>query len=221
MIFNRNQFCAVVVFAALSMPLPSLASLVLYTTEADFLAAVSNVGTDTFDDLTDGSLASPVSRAAGAYTYTASAGGGLFVLAPSSSERWLSTENQSDTITFNGFSNLVYWIGGYFFSTATDGSLNSRDVTIVASDGSAITEHLTSTTDTSFRGFVSNNPIASLTITADFDINNPNSDASFSTVNDLLLGGPVVPAPEPGTLPLLALAAAGVVAATRRRYSPA
>src|SRR4051794_33681514 len=92
----------------------SQATLVVYNTQATFLAAVLSPGLDSFTGLsiTD-ATASPLLRSAGSYTYTATSSSSFFG-AGSVANPWLSTNGATDTITFAGFSPGVNAIGGLF-----------------------------------------------------------------------------------------------------------
>ncbi len=52
------------------------ATITIYTSQASYLAAISSTGVDTFDDMPGAFVASPLSRTAGSYGYSASAPNG-------------------------------------------------------------------------------------------------------------------------------------------------
>ena len=108
------------------------AALVVYNTQASFLAAVSSPGVDTFAGLsiTD-ATASPMLRSAGSYTYTATSTTSFFG-AGSVANPWLSTNAATDTITFSGFSPGVNAIGGLFFGSDVSGAFATGTVVLTA-----------------------------------------------------------------------------------------
>ena len=194
----------------------SQASFVTYTTQASYLAAISNPGVDTYDDLPLGFVSSPLNRTAGTYTYTASTPNDFFQVG-TPPDVWLSTNVSGDTITFNTFSAGVRGVGGFFFSTDNPGNfLPGTSIVLTATDGSGtVNQTLTNTTTGKFFGFVSNGPITFVTVTSV----QPANDFAFTTVNDLTLGrapANAVPAPAGLLLGLTGLPIFGVVARLRR-----
>jgi hypothetical protein len=84
---------------------------IIYTTRAAFNAATTAPGIDTFAGLsTTGSTPSPLNRTAGAYSYTASAS--AFFGAGSAANPSLSTNLQTDTITFFNFAPSISALAG-------------------------------------------------------------------------------------------------------------
>ena len=183
----------------------SQATLVTYDKQAAFLAAVTSPGVDSFDGLTLGSISSPLSRSAGGYTYTATASTQGFYGVGSAADVWLSTDQFSDMITFDGFAAGVSAIGGFFFGSNEFGDLiPGQSILFEATDddGSLVWPLLNTSTQTFF-GFVSDGPLLSLRLSA------VQSDfvTVWPTVNNLTLAaarsGPTVP--EPASLALAAL----------------
>ena len=72
--------------------LPARAAIVTYTDRAAFLAALSSLSTDNYNNL-NGFYASPLSRTIPGYIYNAAATGGLFV-APAGGSQVLSTDQR-------------------------------------------------------------------------------------------------------------------------------
>lgn len=193
------------------------ADMTVYSDQAAFLAAVSNPGVNTYNDLTpDQHYDGPLSRTAGAFSYSAAARNG-FDPAGSASDVWLSTDTSVDTITFSNFSAGVQAVGGFFFGSNISGNfLAGQSITVATTDSSGTTtETLTDTTTSTFLGFVSNGPILSLTVVAV-----QSGGTVWPTVNDLTMGGAVniTAVPEPSGLALGAIAGlAGIGCAWRRR----
>ncbi len=103
----------------------------MFTTKAQFLLAITNSGTDTFNNLSIVAFTpGPINRTAGVHSYTASATGGFFG-AGTAGDPWLSTSNAADTLTFNNFSSSVQALGGFFFNTDVNGALLANQSIIV------------------------------------------------------------------------------------------
>jgi len=193
------------------------AALVVYNTQASFLASVSSPGVDSFTGFSIiDATPSPLLRSAGSYSYTATSttsfyGGG------SAANPWLSTNSATDVITFSGFSPGVNAIGGLFFGSDVNGAFASGTVMLTARDslGATSTQTITSATLSSFLGFQSTGTITSLAVSSV----SPNSTV-WPTVDNLTLAvGVAAPVPEPETWALMlgGLGALGALARRRRR----
>lgn len=181
------------------------AQITVYTDRNAFLAAVGGYGVDTYDDLDIDLYDSPFARTAGAYSYTASAPGGLYG-AGSGADGWLSTNVDGDGIVFSNFAPGVTGFGGYFFGSDVLGSfLPGGTLLFSASNGSTLNYTLSNATTSSFLGFVSTAPLSSVTLTSGGDY--------WVTANDVTLAMPV---PEPETYAMMLLGL-GVVGWMRRR----
>lgn len=188
---------------------PASAASIVFTDQAAFLAAVSNVGVDTFDDLIVGDYLDVdiFNRSAGPHTYTASVIGTRFWgLDSGGGTRWLSTGNTDDVISFDNFSPGVRGLGAFFFLTNLVGSPNFETVFVTVTDADGPTTYtLDGATPTMFLGFVSDSALTSVTV----------DGSGWPTVNDLHLASVPVDAavPEPASVALLAtgLLVAGVV----------
>lgn len=188
------------------------AAIQVFTNAADFAAATSAPGVDTFTGLSiTGSTPSPLNRTAGAYSYSATTSDSSFYGAGTSANPWLSTNQAADSITFNGFAPAVSAIGGNFFTSNVAGSFATGDITLTATDslGATSTQTILGSTVNSFRGFVSDGNISSLTVAA-VQVN-----PIWPTVDNLTLA---VAVPEPSTYAMLlaGLASLGFLARRRR-----
>lgn len=184
------------------------AGITVYTSQSDFLAAVSAPGTDTYDDLTVGPYGSSLNRTAGAYSYTVSSPNGGIWGAGGPTDFWLSNASRLDSITFSNFSGGVNAFGGFFFGSDVNGQfVPSGDMVLTASDGSTLTYTLTGTSQTSFLGFVSDSGLSSVTLMA-----SPNG-TYWPTANDVVLA-----VPEPATYGMF-LAGLGFLGVMARRRS--
>lgn len=206
------------VFAALCAAVGlSQAVVTPFNSQSAFNAAVQSPGFDSFDDLVPGDpLASPTTRSAGAYAYTAAASTFGFFGAGSSADAWLSTDQFSDAIVFDGFSAGVGAIGGLFFGSDLFGELLAgQSIFLEATDADGtLTMTLDNAMADSFFGFVSDGTLLSLRVSAE-------SSDQFNvwpTINNLVLAGagdpPTYPIPEPTSL---ALAAFGLAVGLRWR----
>jgi hypothetical protein len=194
----------------------SQAGITVYTTQASFLAAISNFATDTFDDLPTGPTqleTSSIDRSAGAFTYTASVGED-FSLATggTASDVWLTTDPSNAVLTFDSFSSGVYAVGGFFFGSNSDGgALRRGSVTVTATDADGtITKTKRNPRSSNFYGFVSDSSLTSVTVSA-----TSRGGSMFPTVNNLTLAA-AVPEPETYALLLSGLAIVGFIARRRR-----
>lgn len=206
----------------------SIATPIVYTSSASFLAASSSAATDTFDDVSiTASTLGPTTRTAGSWQYSvdASDGVGLFG-AGVDADHWLSANNATASLVFGSFSSGARGIGGFFFGSTVDGTYAPGAITLIATDaGGSATWTISGATQTSFVGFVSSSPLLSLTVTA---VQPTLAGFLWPTVNDLVLAAaplPPVPAvPEPATAAMLlfglgALALAGRHRRTARRVA--
>src|SRR5689334_1472087 len=96
-------FCAAALLCAATA---AQADITVYTSQADFLAAVQAPGVDTFDDLSVAPLGESLTRNAGAYTYNVYSATGLYG-AGGAGDYWLSNNTAIAPIVFAGFSGGV------------------------------------------------------------------------------------------------------------------
>jgi len=183
------------------------AQITVYTDRSAFLAAAGGYGVDSYDDLDIDLYESPLARNAGAYSYTASAPGGLYG-AGSGSDGWLSTNVDTDGIVFSNFAPGVTGFGGYFFgSDVLGGFVPGGTLLLSATNGATLNYTLNNATTSRFLGFVSSAPLGSVTLSSGGDY--------WVTANDVTLALPV---PEPETYAMM-LMGLGVMGWMRRRRS--
>jgi len=179
------------------------AGIAVYTNQADFLGAVSAPGIDTFDDLSVGPYGDTLYRTAGAYDYQAYSEGGLWGVG-GPGDVSLSNNVRTNPIVFSQFGAGVSAFGGNFFPTNLGGEYVPGTVALTAADGSILRYDLTGATPSSFVGFVSSAPLASVTLgTAGGDY--------WPTANNVVLA-----VPEPATYGML-LAGLSLLGMTARR----
>jgi hypothetical protein len=184
--------------------------LTFHTTQASFNAATTQRGTDTFNSMGLGAVASPVVRSAGGYTLSAgNPQGAFFFNVGSASDVWLSTENHDDQMVFNGFSPSVQAVGGFFFPTLQSGAATPGIMTMWVTDASGVTtQTFASGGSVSFFGVVSTAPILEVRIASV----QPAVGRVWPGANDLTLGQAI---PTPSAL--VSAAALMLLGARRRR----
>ena len=192
----------------------SHAALIVFTSEASFIAATSAQGVDTFSDLVPGTvILSPINRNAGVYGYTGTSPGGFFAVG-TAGDPALSTNFANDSITFDNFTGGAQAIGANFFDSDLNGAFASGSITVTAVDQTGtVTQTIINATEDSFLGFVSTDSLVSLTVTT----LDPNL---FATVDNLTIGlragGNPTPVPAPGSMVLL-LGGLGIMGLSARR----
>lgn len=180
------------------------AAITVYTTQADFLAAVSAPGVDTFDDLEVEPYGDTVFRTAGAYNYQAYSSGAIWG-AGDATDHWLSNNTSYTPIVFSNFSGGVSAFGGNFFGTdVAGGFVPDANVVLTALDGTTLTYTLAGATTDSFLGFVSDAPLTAVVLGTD-------GRDYWPTANNVVLA-----VPEPATYGML-LAGIGLLGAAARR----
>lgn len=198
-----------------------------YATFDSFLAAINGYAIDDFDDLAPALLEGPQARGAGTYAYTVQSGGfplnNLYGVSnpDAATDNWLSVEDGSTSLSFGGFSNSVFSIGGRLFATLLSGAPSGTKVRVQAMDvlGNNIDVALMPASAEDFFGVRFDNALASFSVTADNSNFANVQEAYFATVNDLVVGGGAVPVPEPRSVWLLVSGLALLVVLPRRARS--
>ena len=188
------------------------AAFTVYTSAADFAAATSAPGVDGFTDLSSRPIDSPLVRNAGAYGYTASATTQFYVVG-SMGNPYLSTDSETDSITFSNFTGGVRAIGGNFFGTDFAGDFSQGPLSLTATDADgSFTQLVNSSSTSGFLGFVSTGALTSLVLQAAL------STDVYPAVDNLVLAqvSPLAAIPEPATYAML-LAGLGVMGMVARR----
>lgn len=201
--FKMKSLCLAVLLCAAAS---SQAAITTYTNQADFLAAVSAPGYDSYDDLTIDLYGTTLDRTAGAYAYQAYAAGGLYG-AGTDTDHWLSTNLSLDPIVFQNFSSGVSAFGGNFFGSDISGAyVPNGNLVLTAEDGSTVTYALNGATQGTFLGFVSDTALSSVVLSTD-------GGAYWPTANNVVLA---VPEPASYGMMLAGLGCVGVIARRRR-----
>jgi len=193
--------------SALALSLVSasaFADTTVYTSSSSFLAdAGASIYTETFDGL-DETPEGPMGFSSGAFSYDISAPGYTYA-----SGDFLGTSLPNEALTISFLSGNVYAVGGNFFAVNLSDAFQSVQISLSLSDGTTVSFTPTSQSD-SFRGFVSDTAITSLTIGAP-------GVSLYGSVDNLTVGIGAAAVPEPASWALAALGLVGVAAAVRRR----
>jgi hypothetical protein len=125
----------------------------------------------------------------------------------------LSANNSADPITILFNTGNVTAVGGEFFTTDLAGNTSGGVITATLNDGTSLV--FNTTTATTFGGFTSVTPIASLTLQTNVPL------GFFVTTNNMVVGSVTPVAPEPGSLALLLLPVGAALFRAARRRSAA
>jgi hypothetical protein len=206
------RVCTVVVCMLTALGLSGRAATTIYTDYAAFLAAVGGMGGESFDGLpAPGSiLGEDRSFSVGGISVVASTQGKLYT-AGSGPDIWLSTFEDDVAIEFYFTGETLYAVGGSFFTSDLKGYETPGSVKLMTND---LTTHtVTYSAMTSFVGFVSDQPITSVSVVAV----QPGDGPVWPTVNNLVFG-PVSAVPEPESAMIQGMVGwAGVMLGWRRK----
>lgn len=191
-----QRFALALGLAALSAP--SFAATTVYTTSASFLAQVSPGAY--FQNFNGLPAEAPDTFAGGAFGYTLVANGGVY-----GSGEFIGTSLPNESLTINFTTGNVTAVGGNFYAANLSDVFQAVSLTLTLSDATTITFTPSSVSD-SFRGFTSTALITSLTISG------PGAGL-YAGIDNLTVGA----VPEPTSALLMALGAAGLLIARRRR----
>ena len=177
------RICFVVGWTLMASGLSGRAATAIYTDLAAFLAAVTPMGGESFDGLPEpgNEIGEEREFNVGGIRVVASTGSELYT-AGSAPDIWLSTVVPEQAIDFDFFGEALYAVGGYFFTSDNSGEWTAGSVEVMTNDLTAHT--VTYSATTSFVGFISDEPITSLSVVAV----QPGSGPVWPTVNNLVFG---------------------------------
>ncbi|MEJ6005362.1 hypothetical protein WG899_07380 [Paucibacter sp. AS339] len=186
--------------------LAAQASVQIFTSQSAFQAASSQLGTDSFQDLSvNDALDGPLLRQAGSHNYRVSALDGLenqfYATAGENGTVWLGSNRVDAHLLFDNFANNLRAIGGNFLATTYSGEAwpEARlTLTLTDAQGSTTQElDLSGSSSIGFLGFVSSSHLLSLDIAV-----SSSSLSVFPTVENFQLGMAAA-VPEPSSAVLL------------------
>lgn len=195
---------------------PADATITITTSQSDFLASLSTVGEDTFDNLSSRTNAA-TARSAGAFRYVAQGYPGGLARAGSASDYFLSTASNAASLILTNFSSGVSAIGANFFGTTGSGGIATMpfEIDIVADDllGNVTVQRILNPTASTFIGFTSTDGFSEIGMLV-YD----HPTGIYPTINNLFMGTAAAPAavPEPATWALM-LGGFALVGTTMRR----
>lgn len=187
--------------ALAALAAPSFATTTVYTTSASFLAQVAPGAY--FESFTGLPAEAPSDFSGNGFSYTLSAPNGIY---GSGDFVGASQINEALTVSFTGAP--VTAVGGNFFATNISDVFQPVSITLTLSDATTVTFTPATLAD-SYRGFTSTAAITSLTISGP-------GGSLYGNLDNLTVGVAAV-VPEPASALLMALGAAALLVARRRR----
>lgn len=182
-----------------------VAGTTVYTEEASFVGGLApGWYEEDFSSLEN--AAGEIARSANGFGYTVSAADGAFV---GGDDLSLSTDQPGAALFVEFTGNPVFALGGNFWLTDFFFDTTTGMLLLDLADGFATQETLTDAGPSTFRGFISTSPIASLTLTP------PGTGNVYATLDNFYVGGAAVP--TPGAVVLGALGTILVGCLRRRR----
>jgi hypothetical protein len=214
-----NSKCAIKALAIAACVVAAHAShaaLTVHTSVTTFNAATSAQATDTFSG--GGAPAVTVlNRKIADYSFTASVSGGSTFWASMGIDSMLTTRDGVDVVTFNNFSGgTVKAIGANFWVTDANNQFIPGDMKVTAVDslGATSTVIIAGATRSSFRGFVSDGTITSMTVAVVPVVNMEHG--RFPSIDNVVLAGmgtgTGTTAPAPASAPATTAAPAATFA---------
>lgn len=223
--------CAAAVLAfAVSAPAAAIDGLTVYTSRDAFLAAITHVATDNFDDLNTDDAPTELIRNAGGFSYRAwPAEFDTLYRAGVGGNGALSDYGNVGDIVLSDFTGGVSAVGADFFNTDASGAgLSHVSIAVTAytlranpqpgqSAGETQTFYLDSDNGAQFLGFTWANTDGNFPFLTFRDAD-PNDGETWPTIDNLTLGwASAAPAPEPATWAFALVGFGAIGAAMRRR----
>ena len=218
---TTNALKALSAAAILCAAQASQATITSTTSATTFANATASgpKGVDNFTNLTINTfLTGPLSRTAGVYNYSATAGSAAadaFYVLPNAGNPALSMNVATDPMIFTLTGASATAIGGNFFGSNNVGEVAGGTLTIVARDmnnNTLSSNFVLSSSTANFIGFLSDAPLLSLTVTA---VQPANPSSLWASVDNLTIAQ--VPEPVSAVLMLGGLGIFGLANLRRPR----
>jgi hypothetical protein len=183
------------------MSASALAGTTVYSSSSAFLAQIApGAYTESFTGL-DSPPSGAVGFSGNGFAYSLFAPSDIYA-----SGDFVGTSQINEALTISFLGGNVYAVGGNFFATNISDAFQSVQISLSLSDGTSVSFTPTSLAD-SYRGFVSDSAITSLTISAP-------GMSLYAGLDNLTVAAVV---PEPASVLLASLGLIGVGFAARRR----
>lgn len=191
-------------FALTALCAAAQAGTTTYANAASFMTQVAaGAYTEAFTGLASPAGSTPAVFSGAGFSYSASSSDGIYL-----EGGFLGTNQIDQALTINFTGGNVTAVGGNFFTTNLSDEFQAVSVAVTLSDGTTVSFTPASMAD-SYRGFVSDMAITSLSISAP-------GQSLYASLDNFTVGTAISAVPEPASWMLAGLGLAGLLALRRR-----